>query len=210
MGFDVGQVLLWATAFIFSTTCHEAAHAWVAKLGGDMTAYEGGQVSLNPMPHIKREPFGMVAVPVIAFAMSGFMIGWASTPYDPHWAARYPRRSALMSLAGPTANLILAVLSLVVLKSIVASGPYPEDSVQFVIFELFWIMYILNIILFIFNLIPLPPLDGAEALLLFVPEDRAHIVRQKLASVGMFGIIIAWLILNQISGPVLKAAKALI
>jgi Zn-dependent protease len=81
---------IWYVAFLFSTTCHEASHALVAKLGGDDTAALGGQVSLNPIPHIRREPFGMVLIPLLAFFMSGSMIGWASAPYDPCGNAAIP------------------------------------------------------------------------------------------------------------------------
>src|SRR5208282_5331142 len=93
---------IWYVAFLFSTTCHEAAHAYVAKIGGDTTAALGGQVSLNPIPHIRRSPFGMVVFPILSFFLSGGgMIGWASAPYDPLWERRHPRRSAWMALAGP-------------------------------------------------------------------------------------------------------------
>src|SRR4026208_1476601 len=95
----------WYLVFLFSTTFHEAAHAWVAKLGGDLTAYHGGQVSLDPRPHIQREPFGMLILPLISTLISGGPFGVASAPYDPRWAMRYPRRAAWMALAGPTANL---------------------------------------------------------------------------------------------------------
>jgi len=73
--------------FLFSTTCHEASHALVAKLGGDSTAALGGQVSLNPIPHIRRSLFGMVVFPIASFLLSGGMIGWASAPYDPPGSA---------------------------------------------------------------------------------------------------------------------------
>ena len=100
---------IWYVVLIFSLTFHEAGHAWAAMRGGDLTAYLGGQVSLDPMPHIRREPFGTVLVPLLSFAFSGFMIGWASTPYDPRWANAHPRRAGWMSLSGPAANLILVV-----------------------------------------------------------------------------------------------------
>src|ERR1700730_18591085 len=95
---------VWYVAFLFSTTCHEAAHALVAKLGGDDTAASGGQVSLNPVPHIQREPWGMVVIPILSFIFTRGMIGWATAPFDPHWERRYPRRAALMELAGPAAG----------------------------------------------------------------------------------------------------------
>src|SRR5690348_11364762 len=97
--------------FLFSTTCHEASHAFAAKLGGDLTAAHGGQVSLNPVPHIRREPFGMVIVPLISLISGGGVIGWASAPYDPAWQQRHPRRAAWMSLAGPAANLALVLIA---------------------------------------------------------------------------------------------------
>ena len=107
------ELAAWLAVFIFSTTLHEAAHAWAALRLGDETAYLGGQVSLNPIPHMQREPFGMLIVPVISFLIMGgrWMIGWASAPYDPRWAHTYPRKAAWMALAGPMSNLLLAVIA---------------------------------------------------------------------------------------------------
>src|SRR3712207_2530609 len=102
--------LVWYVVFLFSTTCHEAAHAFAAKLGGDLTAFHGGQVTLNPIPHIQREPFGMVLFPFLSYLSNGWMMGWASAPYDPLWANRHPHRAAWMALAGPVANFTLAIL----------------------------------------------------------------------------------------------------
>ena len=79
--------------FLFSTVLHEAAHAWTALRGGDPTAYHGGQVSLDPRPHIRREPFGMIMLPLISLAASGWIFGYASAPYDPRWAEQHPRRA---------------------------------------------------------------------------------------------------------------------
>ncbi len=94
---------IWYVAFLFSTTCHEAAHALVAKLGGDETAALGGQVSLNPVPHITRA-LGMMVIPIVSYLATQSMFGWASAPYDPLWERRHPRRSGWMALAGPAAN----------------------------------------------------------------------------------------------------------
>ena len=86
---------LWYVVFLLSLTCHEAAHALAARLGGDDTAYLGGQVSLNPVPHVRREPMGAVVVPFLTFLYTsgGWMMGWASAPYDPSWEDRHPRRA---------------------------------------------------------------------------------------------------------------------
>src|SRR5437588_6666691 len=91
--------LTWFLVFLFSTTLHEAGHALAAYRLGDPTAYHGGQVSLSPLPHIRREPVGMLIVPLVSFALSrgSWMMGWASAPYDPDWAHHHPRRAAIMA-----------------------------------------------------------------------------------------------------------------
>ena len=113
---DLTNGLLWYIAFLYSTTCHESAHALAALKLGDDTAARGGQVSLNPWPHLRRAPVGMVVVPVICWIAGGWIIGWASTPFDPEWARRFPRRMALMALAGPAANLALLVIAAALLR----------------------------------------------------------------------------------------------
>ena len=108
---------VWYVAFLFSTTCHEAAHALIAKWGGDMTAAEGGQVTLNPIPHIRRSPFGMVVMPILSFALGGWMIGWASAPFDPNWERSHPRRAARMALGGPAANFTIMLLAAIAIRA---------------------------------------------------------------------------------------------
>src|SRR5688572_201768 len=123
---------LWFVAFLFSTTVHEAMHALAALRGGDPTAYHGGQVTLSPIPHIKREPIGMLVVPLLTALTQGWAIGWASTPYNTHWAARYPKRAALMAAAGPAGNLAIAFVAFVLIKIGLASGWFvPPGSASF-------------------------------------------------------------------------------
>src|SRR3954447_3396266 len=157
----------WFVVFIFSTTLHEAGHALAAWKLGDSTAYEGGQVSLNPLPHIRREPVGMVLVPLVSFAVSHWMMGWASAPYDPFWAHRYPKRAALMAAAGPAANLLLAILGGVLIRTGVA-GLVPGAA------NPIGILFLLNLLLFVFNLLPLPPLDGSAILPVFMSNELAE------------------------------------
>jgi len=104
---DLADGLLYYVVFLFSTTLHEAAHAWAAARGGDLTAYQGGQVSLSPVPHIRREPIGMVVLPLFAVLTTGWPFGYASALYNPDWARRCPHRAAWMALAGPAVNLTL-------------------------------------------------------------------------------------------------------
>ncbi len=168
---------IWYVAFLFSTTCHEAAHALVAKLGGDSTAALGGQLSLNPIPHIRRAPFGMVIVPILGFFMAGRMIGWANAPYDPLWERRHPRRSAWMALAGPAANFTLMLLAAVALRIGRSYHLFAIDPLtgrpDFVPAALF-IIFSLNLLLGTFNLIPVPPLDGSTGIMIFMSEENAQ------------------------------------
>src|SRR5450755_1167436 len=126
--------VVWYVVFLLSTTCHEAAHAFVARMGGDLTAFHGGQASLDPLPHIRREPFGMVIFPILSYVMANghWMMGWASAPYDPLWSLRYPRRAAWMSLAGPGANYSLAILAAILIHVGMWTGFFvPPQSANF-------------------------------------------------------------------------------
>jgi Zn-dependent protease len=214
---QIATGVLWFLAFLFSTTVHEAMHAWAALKGGDPTAYHAGQVSLSPLPHIRREPFGMLVLPLLTAVTQGWAIGWASSPYDPHWAARYPRRAAWMAAAGPAGNLLIALGSFTLLKLGLLSGwfaappvanfhtlvaPGAGESIGGLGTALS-ILLVLNVFLAVFNLLPLPPLDGAAVLGLFVPEDQMDrlraIVHQPWAP--LVGLLIAWKIFPFLTGP---------
>jgi len=195
--------------FLLSTTCHEASHALVAKWGGDTTALEGGQVSLNPLPHIKREPFGMVIVPLLGIAFGTGLIGWASAPYNPLWSQEHPKRAAWMSLAGPAANFSLALIAAIAMRIGLAAGvfvplyPSPARIVGAVTqagaadgaATVLSIFFSLNILLGCFNLIPFPPLDGYGVLGLFNTHAGAVRLQELRVKMGVFsflGLVIAW------------------
>src|SRR5262245_36677910 len=209
----------WFVVFLFSTTLHEAGHALAAYRLGDPTAYHGGQVSLSPFPHIRREPFGMVLVPLLTFGMSkgGWMMGWASAPYDPVWAHRHPKRAALMALAGPVANLVLVVVAALGIRLGMALGQFfPPEHITFTAVTgaqgglaaaavaPLSILFSLNLILFVFNLLPLPPLDGSAVIAMFMSDDLARryqeLLRQPMMS--MVGILVAWNVFHPIFEPV--------
>jgi Zn-dependent protease len=212
--------LMWYFAFLFSTVCHEAGHAWVALRGGDKTAYHGGQVSLDPLPHIQREPFGMVLMPWLSFIINGgqFMMGWASAPYDPYWARQYPKRAAWMSIAGPAANFTIAILSGLAIRFGLSLGVLEASERMMAnsgqgIYELLFIMFKLNIILGTFNLLPLPPLDGFTAIGIFLPEATAAKLegfRQTAGGFQIVGLIVAWQVAGYFIGPVYAFASAVI
>jgi Zn-dependent protease len=194
---------IWYVAFLFSTTCHEAAHAYVAKRGGDETASQGGQVSLNPLPHIRREMFGMVLVPILSYFLNGSMIGWASAPFDPLWERRHPRRAGWMALAGPAANftlMFLAVIGLRVGSSMGWLGWDPVTRQPDFAFATLIVFFSLNLLLGTFNLLPVPPLDGSTGILIFMSESTAQKYLNWLrgSSYAMLGLLVALLFFSKV------------
>src|SRR5579864_123385 len=219
--------LLWYVVFLLSTTAHEASHALAAKLGGDLTAFHGQQTSLNPLPHIRREPFGMVLVPILTYVTGGWMMGWASAPYDPYWQQKHPRRAAWMSLAGPAANFALAVIAGIGVhigilmgafappasanfqRIVEATGPgVAEGAAKFLS-----LLFSLNVLLGTFNLLPIPPLDGYSVLGLFTSEDgarRLEALRQSARSFSFIGLILGWRVFGYLYDPIFSTALGLL
>ncbi|MBY0503465.1 MAG: site-2 protease family protein [Bryobacteraceae bacterium] len=195
--------------FLFSTVCHEAAHALAAKLGGDLTAYHGGQVSLNPVPHIQREPFGLGLYPILTLFLTGGtgIIGFASAPYDPYWAMRNPRAAAWMAMAGPAANYTLALISGLLLKLGYLAGVFRladnesfgrfhqllqatnADSLAEPVALALSLFFYLNLMLGTFNLMPIPPLDGFSIFLFFLPPDAVRKFFEFRASVSAYSFL---------------------
>ncbi len=215
---------LWYVAFLLSLTCHEAAHALVASWGGDDTAAAGGQLTLNPIPHIRREPLGTIAAPAITFVLSHWMLGWASAPYSPLWEHRYPHRAGWMALAGPAANLLLTLLAAVLINVGLAAGVFSipasisffeviEGSGDFApIAQFLSILFTQNLLLMTFNLLPVHPLDGNTVLALFMPEGTARrwfdMTRDQ--TFGILGLVLAWYVFGEIFWPVLRVAIRLL
>jgi Zn-dependent protease len=192
--------------FLFSTTCHEASHALVAKLGGDSTAALNGQVTLNPIPHIRREPWGMVIIPILAFLFTHGMIGWASAPFDPLWERRYPKRAALMALAGPAANFALMLVGAAGLRISSAMGWLhwrPGNQPDIAIVTLY-VLFSLNLLLGTFNLLPLAPLDGSTGIMIFMRESTAQRYLDWLreSSYARLGLLLGLLAFRYFYGPV--------
>lgn len=216
---DLGTALISYLVFLFSTTVHEAAHAWAALLGGDPTAYHGGQVSLDPRPHIRREPVGMLFIPLASVLLPGWPMGFASAPYDPDWARRHPRRAAWMALAGPASNLLLAALAFLALKAGAAGGVFwAPDRVSFdhlasASSETSWpsaafllsMLLSLNLVLAVLNLFPFPPLDGSAAVMLLLTRRATARYQEFLWSnrgLAFLGILLAWQLFDHVFDPV--------
>ena len=217
--------LVWFLAFLFSTTVHEAMHALVAWKGGDPTAYHGGQVSLSPIPHIKREPIGMLVVPLLTSLTQGWAMGWASAPYDPLWAERHPQRAALMAAAGPAGNFLIALVAFAAIRAGLLAGMFsaPERAAFHALVAgaggdanflgtVLSVFLVLNVFIGLFNLLPLPPLDGFSVVSIFLPEEHASRWRslQSNPMMSMVGLLIAWRVFPMITDPLFSLLLKLV
>jgi len=216
---------MWYVAFLLSLTCHEGAHALAAKMGGDPTAFHAGQATLNPIPHIRREPAGTIIFPLITYFLSGWMMGWASAPFDPRWQQRYPRRAAAMAMAGPVANFTLAILAGIAMRIGLTMGVFapgvlgftqlvgaPQGGVSEGLGTFLSILFALNILLGTFNLIPVPPLDGASVITAILPH-RLALKYLELSYNRMFsliGLVVAWQIFGPLFWPIFGFAANLL
>jgi len=205
---NITDGILWYVVFLFSTVFHEAAHAFTAHKMGDSTAHSIGQVSLNPVPHIKREPFGTIVVPILSFLAGGWMIGWASTPYNPKWAYDYPKKAAAMAAAGPISNFILMLISVIIIHVGIAVGFFIQpDTITIsgivsgasigwteILAKIVSVMFSLNLILFVFNLLPFPPLDGSAVPPMYLSEEagRKYINFVRKPAFALVGLFVAW------------------
>ncbi|MDB4880774.1 MAG: site-2 protease family protein [Gemmatimonadetes bacterium] len=224
---SLADALTWFAVFLFSTTLHEASHALAAMRLGDRTAYHGGQVTLDPLPHIRRHPFGMVVLPLLSAVLTGWPIGFASAPYDPAWADRFPRRAAMMALAGPAANLLLALLAAVALRAGEGSGHfYAPARIEFgllaaselgatwdLVARFTSVLFSMNLLLCVFNLLPFAPLDGSGAITLFMQPATARRYQEFLRTTPMLswiGLMVAWQLADLVFRPLFSAAVNLL
>jgi Zn-dependent protease len=193
------DILFQLIAFLFAISIHESGHAWTANRRGDPTARMLGRVTLNPIKHI--DPIGTVLLPVIAALTHFPMIGWAKpTPVDPRNFKNPVLDDILTSVAGPVSNFLVAICALLTLSLIKFSSPLGQQIVSGIPYGLIspemnsvlepssLLLYELmriNIILGVFNLIPVPPLDGSHVLRHFLPANALRIYD----TVGMFALM---------------------
>jgi Zn-dependent protease len=208
MNQEFALVLFQVIVLVLAFSVHESAHAYVAMRLGDPTAYMLGRVTLNPLKHL--DPLGSVIVPLISLVYGGWLIGWAKPcPVTTRNFRNIKRDDILTSLAGPASNLAMATVALILLvffKHAVAGGlaaivsamaianHYPgietdNLSTLFPVAMLLYYAVFINLLLFVFNLIPIPPLDGSHVLRQFLP----YRVEQVYNRIGMYGLLIIFL-----------------
>ena len=193
---------------LFAIVVHEVSHGWVAMRLGDTTAYAAGRLTLNPIKHI--DPIGTILVPAVLILTVGFAFGWAK-PVPINWRnLRNPKRDiALVAAAGPGANLLMAVFWALLVK---LGASLPHDlflTTPLIYMGLFGIL--INTVLMVFNLIPIPPTDGGRILTSLLPPRMAYSV-SKIEPYGMFiliGLMITG-ILWKIIGPVIYSVMTII
>jgi Zn-dependent protease len=175
----LGQLIIYIVVLLFAISAHEAAHAWMSHKFGDDTAYMLGRVTLNPIKHI--DPIGTLLIPIVSFigASSGVfvpLIGWGKpTPVNPLRWRNKDLANVMVSLAGIMANTLIAIVALVVYKVLLAAGVLSAggslgsfaEPVKLLLLE----ALLLNASLAVFNLLPIPPLDGSKVLYTFLPAS---------------------------------------
>lgn len=197
------QLFIWAIPVLFAVTLHEVGHGWAAKYLGDPTAENMGRLSLNPLKHI--DPFGTVILPLLTFYLGSFIFGFAK-PVPVNWnKLRNTKRDiALVALAGPAANLMMMLFWLIIAKLFIGSAEQGNFVAN--IFTLMaWAGIVINVLLMILNLFPLPPLDGSRVVFSLLPTQLAY----KYSKIEPYGLIILVVllvsgILFKIIGPIIN------
>lgn len=213
MGSTIAMGLTMYIVLLFSLSFHEAAHAWAAHRLGDDTALREGRISLNPVVHI--DPIGTVLLPLLMFVSSGSpLFGWAKpTPYNP---ANFRRDRSMaqghvrVAGAGPISNLILAVLFTVALFAAIRTGLVQRDREPLLILLLAGIQ--INVSLAIFNLLPLPPLDGSKVASFGLPRSLGEAYDRLILPYGSWILLLLFASggLNLLLGPPTRLLMALL
>ena len=181
----LAKVSIAAIPVVFAITVHEVAHGWVAKYFGDRTAEAQGRLSLNPIRHI--DPIGTVLVPLLMLWLGGFLFGWARpVPVNPRFM-RNPRGNMVwVSAAGPAANIAMAIIWAFLMMlaqrlDLGTTGQWIEAMAT--------IGIIINVVLAVFNMLPIPPLDGGQLLTNLLPPGPFSMLLERIAPFGLFIVL---------------------
>jgi len=206
----VSHLVIYMVVLLLAISAHEAGHAWMSYKYGDDTAYLLGRITLNPVAH--TDPIGTLLIPIISFTFGALggalgsipLIGWGKpTPVNPRKWTKYKQANVMVSIAGVLANLILLIIGIIAAKTMMSQG--------FTIYEFFGRsqnplaifvgnLMTLNLSLFVFNLLPFPPLDGSKILSTFLPESAqptldlleqyGFLILMFLIYIGVFSLIL--------------------
>lgn len=195
------KVSIGAVPIVFAITVHEVAHGWVARYFGDRTAEAQGRLSLNPIRHI--DPIGTVLVPLLLLWIGGFLFGWAKpVPVNPRYM-RNPRGNMVwVSAAGPAANLAMAIFWAFVMM---VSQKIDLGIVDLWLQSMAAVGIFINVLLAVFNMLPIPPLDGGQVLTNLLPRGSISTMLESIAPFGLFivlGLLATGLLSPLVSGPI--------
>ena len=191
-GLNIGQIAIWFVIFLLSLTVHECAHAWMAERSGDSTGRYLGRVTLNPLPHI--DILGTVILPLSMVIMgTGMMFGWAKpVPFNPMNLRDRKVGEIVIALAGPFSNILLAIIFFILFKVVANGWVISPDSLGDLAQPVGMMLYIgiqINVVLAIFNLIPIPPLDGHHVLRNLLPDTLAESFANASPMLGLIGMV---------------------
>lgn len=202
----IQKIVIYAIPIIFAITVHEASHGYVAKYFGDMTAYQEGRITLNPIKHI--DLFGTILLPALTVALGGILFGWAK-PVPVNFARlRNPKKDMLwVAAAGPASNLVMAIFWAFVIKFSISA----PEAIAYPLALMGKAGVSINIVLMILNLLPLPPLDGGRIAASLLPDSLAR----PFSELERYGFIILIIllftgVLGKILDPFISAAYRLI
>lgn len=197
------SIIFSVAILILSVVIHEVAHGYAALVLGDVTAKYAGRLSMNPLKHM--DPFGSVILPLLmAWINPNFVFGWAKpVPYNPYNLGNKRWGELLVAIAGPISNILLAILMGIVVRFGVVLG-LPDAF-----YDLAGLTVRINIYLAVFNMMPIPPLDGSKVLFALFPES-ADTLRNALERYGIFFLLVFIFFLSSILSPIVEVLTKLI